>query len=104
MESIWRYGLLHFTLIFLFIYYFGILYGFLALAVFVVVADIVLDKLGYVRITFGDFLMWHEKEGCNHNIAGYNEIEKMSYEELLKIFKLKAIRNIRKLRQVRTTI
>ena len=103
MESIWKYGLLHFALLFSFIYSFGVVYGLFALAAFILLADYVLDKLGYVRITFGDLLMCHEKPGCNHNIAGLIEIEKGTYQEFAQAFRDKAIKNTRKLSQIRTS-
>ena len=53
---------------------------------------------------FGDIAMSLEKEGTNHNIGGYFEIEKLNYDEFNKIFYERAVLQLRKLRQIRKRI
>ena len=77
----WEYGVLHFSLLFAFLYAFGCMYGLALLVVFIIVTDYVIDKLGYVRLSFIDMIMCFEEGGCNHNLIGFFEIEKIKFEE-----------------------
>ena len=97
----WEYGLLHVSLLWGFIYWFGALYGLILLVVFVKIAEYVMDKLGYVRLTFIDLLMWFDNEGYRHLLTGFFEIEKLKFEEFEKMFYERAIQTIRKFSQIR---
>ena len=91
----WEYGVLHFSLLFTFVYTFGCMYGLVLLALFVIVADYVMDKMGYVRLSFIDMLMWFEEGGCNHNLIGFFEIEKIKFEEFEQMLFERGIMNIK---------
>ena len=102
--DIWAYGLFHVFVLSASWYTLGWLYGSAALIAMVFVIDFIMDKLGYVRMGFGDIAMSLEKEGTNYNIRGYFEIEKFNYDEFNKIFYERAVLQLRKLRQIRKRI
>ena len=100
----WEYGLLHFSLLFGFIYSFGFVYGLIMLVGFVIAVDFILDKLGYVRLPFIDLLMCFDSEGYRLTLAGFFEIEKIKFEEFEQMIYERVILHIRKLSQVRENI
>lgn len=97
----WQYGLLHIVLIYSAVSLFGWLYGILFLIALVKTTDLILDKLGYVRLNFGDLMMSYEHPDVNHNIGGYFTLKKTDFESFKKEIYNRGIVHIRKLSQVK---
>lgn len=94
----YKYGLVHFTILFVLCYLYGFWGMIPALIILVNVADWVLDKLGYVRLAFMDLGCAYEIK-CNANhVGGYIEIEKIDFEEFKNTFIERAVMKVRKLR------
>lgn len=95
-------GLLHFSVSGLCFYYFGFLYGVAAILAILWVSDLLLDTIGYVRLSGVDYAQIFSWEGYNRNMIGYFVYDKMKFEDFKQIVAKKAIKNIRKLRSVYT--
>lgn len=90
-------GVLHITVCALCFYYFGFVYGILAIWAIIRVSDILLSKVGYQRLTGVDYAHTFECDTKSPNMVGYFVYEKMKFEEFRDTFYEKAVKKMRKL-------
>ena len=63
-----------------------------------------MSRLGYTRLTAGDYAYTFGEEVRNNNICGYIEIEKVKFEEFKQHFIDRTFNHIRKMSQIRVNI
>lgn len=95
-----QYGLVHLAILITAFYLFGFIYGIVAIVLFVMGMDKLLDLIGYTRMGYMDLGCAYEIKCNNNHIGGYMEIEKIEYDEFKEVFIQKALTKIRKLRQI----
>lgn len=96
----YKYGLVHFSLLFAAYYFYGFLGAIPALIIFVMAADWVLDKLGYMRLAFMDLGCAYDIKCKENHVGGYMEIEKIDFDEFKNAFIERALMKVKKLRFV----
>lgn len=100
IEKLCDYGLLHISFCTIAIYNFGFIYGCIAIWLTIVASDFLLGRIGFQRLQGVDLAMSIEGEYRNNNIGGYYIIEKLKFEDFKKTFVERAVKKIRKLRQI----
>lgn len=96
----WKYGLVHLTILATLYLTLGWLYGLMALIVLVPLVDVVLDKLGYQRMGYGDLCMSYEMPRINHNVGGFFVMDKIDFKTFQNHIYETGIKHVRKLSQI----
>jgi hypothetical protein len=96
----WDYGIVHFLVLTPSIWFFGVWLGLLNTILINFFFDKILESFGYRRLTFTDLCMTFEKEGTNHNIGGYFEIDKLGYDEFKEQLYERGIKHIPKMSSI----
>ena len=97
----WKYGLIHFTLLYLSYSSLGFIYGSIALVIAFNVFDKVTSFFGYRRLNYGDLWTIYEKEGTSNNMAGYFVLDKINFKTFKEFIVQKAVSKVPKLRSIK---
>ena len=94
-----EFGLVQIIILISSIYYFGIIYGLLFIAMLIYTFDAVLDRFGYQRAILGDILFSFEPRNLNNFGWSYHIMEKISFELYKKVKMERWVMQTRRFRQ-----
>ena len=94
-----EFGLVQIIILISSIYYFGIIYGLLFIAMLIYTFDAVFDRFGYQRAILGDILFSFEPRNLNNFGWSYHIMEKISFELYKKVKMERWVMQTRRFRQ-----